>query len=118
MQRPTTVESGRRGEAIAALYLELSGHRIVARNLRLGALEIDLVTERGELTCFVEVRQRRRSSFGGALETVVAAKQRRLREAARRYLARHPRRHCRFDVIAIDWRPGGGLELTHVRDAW
>jgi putative endonuclease len=118
MERPTSVTSGRRGEAIAALYLELSGYRIVARNQRLGPLEIDLVAERDAVTCFVEVRLRRRSTFGSALESVRSHKRRRLREAARRYLARHPGRRCRFDVVAIDWRPGTGLELTHVRDAW
>ncbi len=119
----TTTRLGQLGEAIAAAYLELAGFTIEARNLRRGRLELDLVATLGDLTCFVEVRLRRRGRAGTAVETVGWMKRRRVREAAARLLAARGRwggrgGACRFDVIAIDWSPDGGLALTHVRDAF
>jgi putative endonuclease len=111
------VATGRLGEEIAAAYLELCGYRIIDRNLRLSRLEIDLVARRGQLVCLVEVRLRRRSAYGAAIETIDARKRRHLRDAARLYLARSPARHCRFDVVAIDWSPAGELRLLHVVNA-
>ena len=59
---------GRRGEELAAAYLEQSGYRLVAANValpvgrnRLGAVinvEIDLVAYDGATLCFVEVKTR------------------------------------------------------------
>jgi len=119
----TTTRLGQLGEAIAAAYLELAGFTIRARNLRRGRLELDLVATRGDLTCFVEVRLRRRGHAGTAVETVGWMKRRRVREAAARALAAggswgRDAGACRFDVIAIDWAPESGLGLTHIADAF
>lgn len=73
------------------------------RNYQCRQGEIDLIMEDGDSLVFVEVRYRRGNSHGGALASVDAHKQRRLVQAARHYLARHPgqaARPCRFDVVA------------------
>jgi len=111
----STTEAGRLGETIAAAYLELQGYIVRARNVRRGRREIDLVVTRGDLTCFVEVRLRRRGRYGTAVETIGPLKRRRIWSAAAELA-----RACgttRFDVIAIDYAPDGGLVLTHVVDA-
>ena len=65
---------------------------------------------------FVEVRQRRRSTHGGAAASVGVQKQRRIVFAARHFLMRWPQLPaCRFDVLTlsgdedaadIDWIQG------------
>ena len=53
---------------------------------------------------FVEVRYRRSEKFGGALNSVTAAKQKKIRLTAAHYLQSHPRLqygNCRFDVIGL-----------------
>jgi putative endonuclease len=112
----TTTVAGRLGETIAAAYLELQGYTVRARNVRRGRREIDLVATRGDLTCFVEVRLRRRNRFGTAIETIDYRKRRRVWSAATEIGAVRGGA-SRFDVIAIDWRPDGGLVLAHVVDA-
>ncbi len=112
----TTTAAGRLGETIAAAYLELVGYSVRARNLRRGRREIDLIATRGDLTCFVEVRLRKRSRYGTAVETINRAKRQRIWSAAAELAAARPGAF-RFDVIAIDWQPAGGLILTHVVDA-
>ena len=59
----------------------------------------------GETIVFVEVRLRRRSDYGGAAASILAAKQARIVLAARHWLARRRLRQspfCRFDCVLID----------------
>ena len=91
------------------------GYLVVERNYRCKLGEIDIVARDGETLVFVEVRSRSDGERGSALETVTAAKQRRIARVAEHYLAaRRPEfRECRFDVVGIT---AGDLEL--VRDAF
>lgn len=94
--------SGERAEALCAALLRAAGLRIVARNWRCRHGEIDLVAEERGTLVFAEVRLRSSGRFGGAGESVTAAKRARLLAAARQYLADHPGRACRFDVLLLD----------------
>lgn len=95
---------GREGEAQAALFLETRGYRIVARNVRVDRIEIDLIARRGGLLVFVEVKSRRASSHGDAAEAVDERKQRRIRRGANAWLSAKPAEargtgQRRFDVV-------------------
>jgi putative endonuclease len=97
-------------EARSAALLRDFGLRIVARNYRCRAGEIDLVATDEHRLVFVEVRARSRRSHGGAAASVDHRKQCKIAKCAALFLTRHPEwRHlpCRFDVIA--WEPG----VTH-----
>lgn len=106
----TTKGKGDKGEARALAHLLRQGLRLVARNYRVAAGprafggEVDLIVrDRDGTLVFVEVRVRRDGRHGGAAASVTAAKQRRLRFAARCYLqgfASAP--PCRFDVVVIE----------------
>jgi putative endonuclease len=94
---------GAAAEALAASYLATRGLTIVQRNYRCRGGEIDLIARDGEVLVFVEVRLRRNRAFGTAAESITAAKRRRLRLAARHYLARLGREPpCRFDAVLLD----------------
>jgi putative endonuclease len=94
---------GAAAEALAASYLATRGLTIVQRNYRRRGGEIDLIARDGEVLVFVEVRLRRNRAFGTAAESITAAKRRRLRLAARHYLARLGREPpCRFDAVLLD----------------
>ena len=96
------------GEARAAEYLEKEGYRILARNVRAGGVEIDLVAARGPLVVFVEVKTRRGDRYGRPEEAVDARKQARLRRGALAWMGDHrPRGRMRFDVVAISPDRGG-----------
>ena len=114
------LDLGRRGEALAARRLEAEGYRIVARNYRCRAGEIDLVALDGEQIVFVEVRTRHGDSWGTPEESVTRMKQAHLLAAAETYLAEHEAWDAdwRIDVVAIDIAPGGLVRrLEIVRDA-
>jgi len=94
---------GRAGEDAAAAYLASLGLRIVQRNVRGPAGEIDIIAREGTTIVFVEVKARRSRSFGTALGAVDARKRKRLRAAAADYLQFvAPGAQARFDVLAIE----------------
>jgi len=104
---------GQRGEAIAAGFLRLRGYRILARNYRSPAGELDLVARQGDTVVFVEVKTRRTRTFGPPELAVDRHKQRTLTRVAQHYLLQH-RLHgvsCRFDVVTVDM--GGVLPRVH-----
>jgi putative endonuclease len=112
---PTPSGGGRRphrgdaGEDLACEELRRLGFRILARNFRCRAGEIDVVAEERGTVVFVEVKERRGESHGSAIEAVTAAKRQKVIRAARIYAALHGLSDAplRFDVVAIDWGPLG-----------
>lgn len=77
---------GELGEKVASSYLEEIGYRIIDRNVRMQAGEIDLVAEKDEVLYFVEVKSRLKSDFRDGYST----KQReRLNNLALVYLSKH-----------------------------
>ncbi len=100
----TTLARGHEAERQAETYLTSCGLRLLARNLRAGRGEIDLVMADGNTLVFVEVRARKIGAPVSATESITPTKQRKLRETAERLLQSTPEwqdRTCRFDVIAV-----------------
>lgn len=102
--------AGARAEDLCAELMRRAGLRVVARNWRCRHGEIDLIARDGGTLVFAEVRLRRDARYGGAAESITAAKRARLLASARLYLAGQPERDCRFDVLLLD-----ALDLDRVR---
>jgi putative endonuclease len=93
---------GRAGEDLAVDYLRSAGYRLVARNWRCRAGEIDVIVEGPGVTVFVEVKTRSGTGYGSPLEAVTPVKLARLRRLAGEWTAVHrPRGALRIDVIGI-----------------
>lgn len=98
------LQLGGKGEALAALWYEAAGYRVLARNWRSPGGELDLVVRRGSLVAFCEVKTRSSSHFGSPAAAVGLEKQRRLRRLAGAFRSAHDLRGVtdfRFDVAAI-----------------
>lgn len=111
---------GAEGEERAAEHLRRRGYRIVARNVRAGGVEIDLIARRGRWLVFVEVKTRRGSSLGPAEQAVDARKRARLVRGAAAWLHAYPHRaqRVRFDVIACELGARGDWSLRHLEAAF
>ena len=104
---------GRRAEQLVCSYLVARGYQIVATNLRLGYLEIDIVARRRELVVVVEVRSRAPGSWTTGFGSILPAKRRRVRCAAerlwrRRYATDATVRRLRIDAAAVYFEGGNG----------
>jgi putative endonuclease len=95
---------GAAGEERATSYLRRRGYRIVARNVRAGGVELDLIARRGPLVVFVEVKTRRSGGPVPGEEAVDARKRQRLVGGATAWLREQGRgiRRVRFDVVVCE----------------
>ena len=106
---------GARAEDLCASLMRAAGLLLVERNWRCRLGEIDLIAQDRGMLVFAEVRMRTGPGFGGAGESVTAAKRARLIAAARLYLVRQPEALCRFDVFLVD---GVTTKVQWIRDAF
>jgi putative endonuclease len=97
------VQQGASAETDATRLLVEAGYRIVERNYRCKAGELDIVARDGDVLVFVEVRSRSDGEHGSAAEMVLRSKQLRVARVARYYLGAVAPifEECRFDVVAI-----------------
>ena len=109
---------GATGESIAAKYLARRGYRIVERNWRCRAGEIDIVADRDDLCIFVEVKSSAKLAFIRPEQRVRSRKQDKLHTLAHYYLKQHKLEvPCRFDIIAVWWEDGEP-QLRHFENAF
>ncbi len=116
---------GRRAERRAARHLRRRGLRVLARNLRTPAGEIDLLCEDPGTRCLIFVEVRCVASARGparAADAVTYAKARQVGRAATSWLCTRRARRMgaadrpiRFDVVGVDARSG---VLEHIEDAF
>ena len=97
---------GTAGENMAAEILELQGYRILKRNYRCKAGEIDIVASKNYRLTFFEVKTRTTEECGRPCEAVDFRKQKRLHKAGECYLQEVARmgyspQSISFDVIEI-----------------
>ncbi|APR78098.1 Endonuclease [Minicystis rosea] len=112
-----------RAEALVADHLVELGYTIVAVNLRVGRLELDVVARDGAVIAVVEVRARGAGSWQRPLDSVDARKRMRIRRAAERLwserFAHDPSiERMRFDVAGVDLSVEGEARIEIVRGAF
>lgn len=105
---------------MAVRFLRRQGYRILQRNYRCPAGEIDIVAADRDELVFVEVKARRSTAFGRPEEAVTPTKARQIRRAALSYCHRHGLTDppCRCDVVAISFREDGAPQIEHFVNAF
>lgn len=114
-------QTGKFGEDMAADYLEGKGFTILARNWRSGHYELDIVAVDDDGIHFVEVRTRINPEILPQ-ETVNSAKQRKVVEAAKRFLRGDEYRRFSdfeafFDVVGVTLS-NDGTDLEYIPQAF
>ncbi|MBE6037480.1 MAG: YraN family protein [Clostridiales bacterium] len=110
---------GKRGEDLAADYLQRKGYRILARNFRCRRGELDIVAEKGGVLVFAEVKTRRSLAFGLPGEAVTPKKQIHLLQGAAYYCRTQgirgmPLRMDVVEVLFLEEKP----YLHHIENAF
>ena len=110
---------GKQGERVAEQYLKKKGYKVVERNYRCAAGELDLIVLDRRVVVFVEVKTRTGHDFGTPLEAVEFRKQRKMIQAAQFFLTakRLHQRDARFDVVGVSW-PSGEPIVEHIENAF
>jgi putative endonuclease len=110
---------GRDGERVAEQFLKQKGFKIVERNYRCAAGELDLIVLDRRVVVFVEVKTRTGLSYGTPLEAVAYRKQQKMIQAAQYFLSEKGlhQRDARFDVVGVSW-PGREPVVEHIENAF
>ncbi len=98
---------GRAAEDAAARHLQERGWRLLARNVRIGRGELDIIARRGPVLAFVEVKARRTGTCGTPEDAVDPRKRRQIARLAELWLSARPWAlagvsDVRFDIVAVD----------------
>lgn len=112
------IQIGRKGEDMAARYLENRGWKILERNWRAGHKEIDIIASTGRTLVIVEVKLRRFNIEERLDEIIPPIKQQNLVHAAMAYLAcRKLKMDLRFDIVLVTGTTGTH-QVTHIENAF
>ncbi len=112
---------GQWGEQQAANYLNKKGFKVLSRNYRCRAGEIDIICRDKKYLIFAEVKTRRSTKYGLPQEAVGVRKQRQIVRAAQWYIQQHDlgKLQPRFDVLAVLWQSWNDAgQIDHIADAF
>jgi putative endonuclease len=116
-KRRKAEKAGRRAEIWVALYLILTGHRILAKRYKTRSGEIDLIARSGKTILFVEVKQRAKPEH--AIDPVTARSEERIIRSGEIFMSRHPvyvdqGYALRYDMAVVT----GHWRITYSRNAF
>lgn len=94
---------GKYGEDQAANFLEAKGYKILDRNARTAAGEVDIVASDGGTLVFVEVKTRSTNFSGHPLQAITPRKLSTIRKVAAGWCAAHrvSNTQVRFDAVSV-----------------
>ena len=102
------------GEGRAVRYLKKGGYKILHRNYKCPFGEIDIIAQKDDVVCFVEVKTRSSDYFGAPNEAVNATRKERYKNSARYYFTnKEIDVTVRFDIIEVT--PNG---VNHIENAF
>ncbi|MDB2589706.1 YraN family protein [Candidatus Thioglobus sp.] len=98
---------GNQAEDIALKHLIQQGLTLIEQNYltKVGEIDIIMLDKFEQVLVFVEVRYRKNTLFGSAIETITPSKQTKIIRSAQRYLQQHDEFDeyiCRFDVVGLE----------------
>jgi putative endonuclease len=108
---------GRRGEQLAAEYLQQAGMRILDRNWRCAQGELDIVAVERRVLVACEVKTRSGTPYGSPLEAISQRKRVRLRRLAIAWVVAHGVLfdEVRVDLIGLVRDRAGRFTIEHLR---
>lgn len=111
---------GQVGEDIAVQFLTKKGYQILERNFTTIFGEIDIIAEKKNIICFVEVKSRKSNKYGLPEEAVTNRKMEKIIKVAQLYNKKkyYKNKLFRFDVISIKFDKGILKEIKYIKDAF
>ena len=94
-------EVGFEAETLAAHALENEGYKVIERNYNCRMGEIDIIASKDGFICFVEVKYRKPSGHGTAVDAITRSKLRKILATARHYLYQTGQADADYRVDAV-----------------
>lgn len=111
-------ETGKKGEELAAKYLEEKGYEIIEKNYRWKRYEIDLIVKKEPFLVFVEVKTKTNTSYGFPEDDVTPKKAAQVIAAAEEYIYKTGwKKEIRFDIMAVVIK-SDLVQIEHIMDGF
>ena len=112
--------TGQIGEDLAGQYLLKNGYTILEQNLKAPFGEIDIIAEKKNCICFIEVKSRKSSKYGLPEEAITPIKKKKIIKVAQFYIKKKQIKNklFRFDVISIKFDKYFLREIRHITNAF
>ncbi|MFW6149769.1 MAG: YraN family protein [Atribacterota bacterium] len=112
--------TGQIGEDLAGQYLLKNGYTILEQNLKAPFGEIDIIAEKKNCICFIEVKSRKSNQYGLPEEAITSIKKKRIIKVAQLYIKKKNIKNklFRFDVISIKFDRYLLREIRHITNAF
>jgi len=115
----TNLETGSRGELLAAGYLQRNGYTLLEKNWRFRHWEVDIIASKNNFLHVFEVKTRRSLAYGYPEESISYNKMQSLCNAAEEYQRLHPQwKYLQFNVLSIILRKGMEPEFFLIEDVY
>lgn len=101
VQKGPSARAGAAGELAAAEYLKSLGYKVLERNWRVKAGEIDIIAEKDAVIYFVEVKYRKTNTQGGGIAAITPGKLKHMERAARLWMQKNGDVEARLSVIEV-----------------
>lgn len=112
-------DTGKKGEALAAVWFEEKGYSIIHTNWRHKNLEVDIIASKNNILHFIEVKAVTTLKFGNPEDKVSEKKIRNLINASEEYLFQHPQwQRIQFDVLSITMVKNSPPEYFLIEDVY
>lgn len=111
---------GQIGEDLAGQYLLRNGYTILEQNLKVPFGEIDIIAEKKNCICFIEVKSRKSNKYGLPEEAITPIKKKKIIKVAQFYIKKKQIKNklFRFDVISIKFDRYLLREIRHITNAF
>ena len=111
---------GKIGEELARYYLSKKGYHILEQNYQVRFGEIDIIAEKNNCICFIEVKCRQSQKYGLPEESITRYKMNKIIKVAQLYIKQ---KHIedklfRFDVITVQFNNGVLNKIRHIPNAF
>jgi putative endonuclease len=121
MRLYSTKKIGDTGEKYTSVYLKKHGYKILERNYRKNYGEIDIIAQKRDVICFVEVKTRHSNTITQPYEAVDFRKQNKIVKTAAAYLVENKiESNCRFDVceVFVDKESLKLIKISYIQNAF
>jgi len=111
---------GQIGEDLAIQCLIRKGYQILEQNFKVPFGEIDIIAEKNNCICFVEVKSRKSKKYGLPEEAITPHKRKKIIRVAQFYIKQKQvkNRIFRFDVISVQFDQYILKEIRHITNAF
>jgi len=113
------IQTGKKGEQLAADWLTANGFHILHRNWRHGRYEVDIIAAKDNAIHFVEVKCRKSGVYGSPEQSVSRKKIEHLLQGAQGWLLNYGGlTRIQYDVLAITLRKNAAPECVLFTDVY